>query len=172
MAVDKLVDSTQLDSDLTSVANAIRTKGGTSAQLSFPTEFVSAIGAIQTGGGNVQIEELTPTSSMSSVTLSVGFEPAYVMIMDNYGYDNYDANSGFNFGGNGDLPVLIASPEWYFYIALYSATNGSPQFRRQSDSALWSYNSGQITISLGSNTSHKNLQAGHRYTIVIVGVTA
>ena len=29
MAVDKLVDSTQLDADLTSVANAIRTKGGT-----------------------------------------------------------------------------------------------------------------------------------------------
>lgn len=37
--------------DLTSVANAIRTKGGTSAQLAFPADFVSAIGAIETGGG-------------------------------------------------------------------------------------------------------------------------
>lgn len=43
MAVDKLVDSTQLDADLTSVANAIRTKGGTSAQLAFPAGFVQAI---------------------------------------------------------------------------------------------------------------------------------
>lgn len=51
MAVDKLVDSTQLDSDLTSIANAIRTKGGTSSQLSFPNGFVSAIQAIPTGGG-------------------------------------------------------------------------------------------------------------------------
>ena len=51
MAVDKLVDSTQLNSDLTSVANAIRTKGGTSAQLAFPAGFVSAIGDIQAGGG-------------------------------------------------------------------------------------------------------------------------
>ena len=51
MAVDKLVDSTQLDSDLTSVANAIRTKGGTSASLAFPADFVSAIAAIPTGGG-------------------------------------------------------------------------------------------------------------------------
>ena len=51
MAVDKLVDSTQLDADLTSVANAIRTKGGTSAQLAFPAEFVQAIGDIETGGG-------------------------------------------------------------------------------------------------------------------------
>lgn len=52
MSVDKLVDSTQLDADLTSVANAIRTKGGTSASLVFPTGFVNAIAAIPTGGGS------------------------------------------------------------------------------------------------------------------------
>ena len=51
MALDKIVDSTQLDSDLTSVANAIRTKGGTSAELAFPSGFVSAIQNIPTGGG-------------------------------------------------------------------------------------------------------------------------
>ena len=51
MSVDKLVDSTQLDADLTSVANAIRTKGGTSAQLAFPADFVQAIEDIETGGG-------------------------------------------------------------------------------------------------------------------------
>ena len=52
MAVDKLVDSAQLDADLTSVANAIRTKGGTSAQLAFPAGFVSAVEAIETGAKN------------------------------------------------------------------------------------------------------------------------
>lgn len=36
------------DASLTSVANAIRQKGGTSAPLEFPTEFVSAIQAIPT----------------------------------------------------------------------------------------------------------------------------
>jgi len=36
--------------DLTSVANAIRTKGGTSSPLVFPSGFVSAIGAIPSGG--------------------------------------------------------------------------------------------------------------------------
>ena len=43
------------DTELTSIANAIRTKGGTSASLVFPNGFVSAIGDIQTdgGGGNV-----------------------------------------------------------------------------------------------------------------------
>lgn len=44
------------DSDLTAVASAIRTKGGTGASLTFPSGFVSAIDAIPTGGGSV-IEE-------------------------------------------------------------------------------------------------------------------
>lgn len=57
MAVDKLVDSTQLDADLTSVANAIRTKGGTSSQMAFPAGFVSAVQAIPTG--------ITPTGTKS-----------------------------------------------------------------------------------------------------------
>ena len=42
-------------SDLTNVADAIRTKGGTSASLSFPDGFVSGIGAIPTGGGSTLI---------------------------------------------------------------------------------------------------------------------
>lgn len=57
MSVDKLVDSTQLDADLTSVANAIRTKGGTSASLAFPADFVSAIAAIPSGDSNPTAEE-------------------------------------------------------------------------------------------------------------------
>lgn len=56
MAVDKLVDSTQLDSDLTSVANAIRTKSGTSASLAFPSDFVQAIADIPTGGGGSSVK--------------------------------------------------------------------------------------------------------------------
>ena len=51
MALDKLVDSAQLDSDLASIASAIRTAGGTSAQLAFPSGFVTAIGNLSGGGG-------------------------------------------------------------------------------------------------------------------------
>ena len=43
------------DTELTSVADAIRAKGGTSAQLTYPTEFVSAIQAIPTGGGSDEL---------------------------------------------------------------------------------------------------------------------
>ena len=40
------------DTDLTAVANAIRTKGGTSENLEFPSEFVTAIQNIPTGGSS------------------------------------------------------------------------------------------------------------------------
>ena len=39
------------DTSLASVADAIRSKGGTSDTLIFPDGFVAAISAIQTGGG-------------------------------------------------------------------------------------------------------------------------
>lgn len=61
MAVDKLVDSTELDNGLTTIANAIRTKGGTSAQLSFPSGMAQAIADLPSGGitptGNIDITE-------------------------------------------------------------------------------------------------------------------
>lgn len=53
MAVDKLVDSTQLDVNLTSVANAIRAKSGGSSQLAFPAGFISEIGNIPSGGSGI-----------------------------------------------------------------------------------------------------------------------
>lgn len=51
MAIDKAIDSVKLESNLTSIADAIRSKGGTSGELAFPAGFVSAIGAISAGGG-------------------------------------------------------------------------------------------------------------------------
>lgn len=43
------------DTDLTSVANAIRTKGGTSASIEFPSGFVTAIENIPSGGGGTTV---------------------------------------------------------------------------------------------------------------------
>ena len=70
MSVDKLVDSAQLDADLTSVANAIRAKGGTSAQLAFPTGFVNAIGAIPTGGGGWSDSDIAARNISGAITIS------------------------------------------------------------------------------------------------------
>lgn len=71
MSVDKLVDSTQLDSDLSSVANAIRAKSGGSSQLAFPSGFVSEIGNIPSGGGATADDVATGAFPSGDITLSV-----------------------------------------------------------------------------------------------------
>lgn len=52
------------DTELTSVANAIRTAGGTNSLLSFPNGFVSAVGNISGGGSSdFSTAEVTITST-------------------------------------------------------------------------------------------------------------
>lgn len=58
MAYDKVVDSTQVEANLTAIADAIRAKGGTTDELEFPNEFVSAISAISAGGTDMSNVEI------------------------------------------------------------------------------------------------------------------
>lgn len=82
MALDSLVDSTQLNSDLTDVADAIRAKSGGSSPLAFPVGFVSEIGSIQTGG--------VGSAEMSVVDVVFdNISRQYVIIPFNMVYDNY-----------------------------------------------------------------------------------
>lgn len=65
------------DTSLTSVANAIRTKGGTSAALSFPTGFVTAIQNLPSGGGGGTYQAktgITPTTSSQTITADSGYD--------------------------------------------------------------------------------------------------
>lgn len=69
MAYDKVIDSSVLDANLTSVANAIRTKGGTTGNLAFPTGFVNAISAIETGGKvTMEVYDITIASDLGQPT--------------------------------------------------------------------------------------------------------
>lgn len=75
MALDKAVDSVALEADLTSVADAIRTKSNTTANLAFPDEFVNAVNSISTGV-NVQVKTGSiTTSSSGTATVNCGFRP-------------------------------------------------------------------------------------------------
>ena len=51
MALAKVVDSAELDADMTAVADAIRAKAGTTEPLAWPDGFKAAIEAISGGGG-------------------------------------------------------------------------------------------------------------------------
>ena len=72
MAIDKAVDSAALDASFLAIANAIRTKGGTSASLT-PGQMPAAIAAIQSGisySSNWYVKEWTQASDSQSVTIT------------------------------------------------------------------------------------------------------
>lgn len=80
MAVDKAVDSAALESDLTSVANAIRAKGGTTGKLSFPDGYVSAVNAISSGVDVKTASGSFTTSTKGVATINCGFKPDLIVI--------------------------------------------------------------------------------------------
>lgn len=136
MAVDKLVDSTQLDADLTNVANAIRTKGGTSAQMAFPAGFVSAVNAIPTGvtpTGTKQIsitQNGTTTEDVTNyanaeITVNVpssGSIPWDDFVTHNQMYDCVINASGIADYALRDLPVKsIYAPNLTAAVAYFAA---------------------------------------------------
>lgn len=60
------------DTDLTSIADAIRAKSGGSSQLAFPAGFVSEIGSIETGGGGgLPLEDVLNRSVTGDVDITV-----------------------------------------------------------------------------------------------------
>ena len=100
MAVDKLIDSGQLDSDLEDIADAIRAKDGSSSQLAFPLGFVNAISNIPSGGGSGNLVSGTfkgTTSGVLSISLPYtgnGYPLAIAIYVkdgvDNANCDYYD----------------------------------------------------------------------------------
>lgn len=69
------------DQELESIADAIREKGGTSENLPFPSEFISAIEAIETGGSAIGLKEVdmtyVPASDLAVLTID---NPLYPLI--------------------------------------------------------------------------------------------
>jgi len=84
------------DTELTSIANAIRAKGGTSAQLTFPNDFVTAIGNIPSGSGGGDYYRLRYYTASGSVLLKT----EYILA------NSHSSQSGdWSISPNGDTPI-------------------------------------------------------------------
>ena len=84
MALDKVVDSAALDAQLTSIADTIRSKGGTTDQLTL-AGMVDAINAIQTGSGGIQSAsgEYSIAEDVAKLNIDIsdiGFVPDLVVV--------------------------------------------------------------------------------------------
>ena len=88
MALDKVVDSAALDAQLTSIADAIRSKGGTTGQLTL-AGMVDAINAIQTGSGGTgfayDMGEFVPEADTiggvnTYISHNLGEKPGFILV--------------------------------------------------------------------------------------------
>lgn len=75
MAEYKVIDATQLDADMTEVADAIRDKAGTTEQLAWPDGYKSAVAAIETGGGESLVEFSQVNPVVADYLANVSYDP-------------------------------------------------------------------------------------------------
>lgn len=108
MPTYKMVDTDQLEADLTTVADKIRAKGGTSEKMTFPAGFASAVESISTG---VEVREATGTFTLQSGqrTVSCGFAPDVVMIHINDSEDSEYYTCAVNFAADTRSKTLTAA---------------------------------------------------------------
>ena len=140
MAYDKIIDSAQLDANLTSVANAIRSKNGTKTQLTFPDGFVSAINALQTSTtftiGTVDLHDVS--ADIANTYLESGVETAYT------GWKTTDyipiaANAVYAFAADISNSTKLEGR----YCAVYSA---SKDYVKKLDGGIASAGSGSFCL--------------------------
>ena len=179
--------------DLTSVADAIREKGGTGNPLSFPAGFVAAIQSMQVGGGgggaSIQViavaseDSLPETANENTVAViteqTIGTLYVYpkapeaanvgdVLMLSN-GTDtiiNLTEDGTFAIGGAG---VYIKNDDAWSFVDAYIFANGEWQ-------CLWAnriyYEGNEYTVYTGGFTTHAiSSRSGASATVMLPGVT-
>lgn len=85
MAYDKVIDSSVLDGNLTSIANAIREKAELTENFAFPQGFIEAISGIESGGGDVTFDKgtITIAEELEKITIqhNLGRTPVVIFLM-------------------------------------------------------------------------------------------
>ena len=135
-----MADYLVTDTELTGIANAIRTKGGTSAQLAFPTGFVSAIGAIPAGGippisGSLEAAEDTQTLVISA--------PSGVDFTD---YDSFIIAVCPEGGAGGYISEVAA-----FAVCLFGGEDTYPAGVYASVDGVYADLTGQVSATIAQN---------------------
>lgn len=140
-----MADYKVTDTELTSIANAIRAKTGGSAQIEFPAEFVSEIGRIS-GGGATNI-----LSGTDAPTASVGSDGD--LYLQYGGEAETQSLSGFSIKKESSMSVSVSESEVEFVYG--SGGSIGAQAYKQVD--LTDINTITVTMASGSH-SYNNYQ--------------
>lgn len=131
MAIDKVVDSAQLDAAMTATANAIRTQGGTSAQIEWKqtTGFAEAIGALS----NITLTSIEIVTPPSKTQYAVGESPDTTGAVLKATYSNGATRTltsgwtaSFDFGGTGSATLSDSAVTFQLTEGGHTATCDSP----------------------------------------------
>ena len=123
-------------SDLVSVANAIREKGGTSETLVFPDGFVGAVQAIQAGGGNFSVET-------GSITFAESYIPSSTPLVISHSL----GKTPFAFIAYNGTPASFPRYQIaYLYKLSAPHTVSSKVMRSRHSTIMYSNNSGEANI--------------------------
>lgn len=168
-----MADYKVTDTELTSIANAIRTKGGTQAQLVFPTGFVSAVQAIPSGGGVIRPLNVQQNGTYNPPSGVDGYSPVTVnvpsggsVVPEGYTELPYIESSGTQYidtgvSGQGGVKVkgtlcFVSAVDQYDTICGSQASGGTTdrnaqimRYARTNDYACWSgsrYDDTRVTI--------------------------
>lgn len=118
-----MADYKVTDTQLVAIADAIRTKGGTSAQLEFPAGFVSAINNIPTGGGGGVT--IVPFSSGTDEEIAAMIDAAQqgtIDLQQDGGWSLGDVRTIHidAFNGGGDIAVSYAAQDIDIVISSFN----------------------------------------------------
>lgn len=118
--VIQLVNATQLDNDMASVANAIRSKSGASSALTWPGGFVSEIGSIPTGAS---ITGQTDVTVKAMENIAQGDTLYIYMVMQAIFWPNtLPVGAGYSCAFSPDGTRLAVSHLNSPYITVYDTT--------------------------------------------------
>lgn len=155
MAYDKAVDSAQLDVDLTAVADAIRTKGGTDAQLAFPSGFISAVQGI---AGQGRVAEIIPAQNTTQISIPLDVQG-----------DKLALGMSSNVSGAGDVERVVSIAYSNFCavdVKRYDTVTTKGTADYWGTPLRVSITEGTLTISTGRDATF--FAAGEKYTIYII----
>lgn len=169
MSTDYIVSG----SDLTSIANSIREKAGTSGSLAFPAGFAEAIAGIS-GGIKVAYGSLIPASNITkkyALTHSLGVVPKYFII---YGASSHAAQDNWYLHyavgvENGDVTKQINLYRSSVSSEVFSVDIVSNAITGNISTSYFNNATSQTIEILSGSTAYGNLKSGYVYEWIAIG---